>query len=201
MIIAISGRSGSGKTTVVKSLMEIMGKEKVAYLHQDSYYKDQSHIPYEKREQINYDHPDTIDIDLFVQHLKSLANGKQIDKPIYDFITHIKSSETEKVHPRLIILADGIHVMTDESVRNLADIKVFVDTDADISFIRRLLRDTKERGRSVEGVVNQYIKTVKPMQEQYIVPVKKYADFIIPDGGYNISTINKLAELIKEKLK
>ena len=201
MIISIAGRSGSGKTTTVKKLLEILGEDNVCYLHQDSYYKDQSHIPYENRELINYDHPDSIDIELFISHLKDLADNKKVKKPIYDFISHTRNNKTEIVYPKSIILADGIHVMTSLSIRKIVDIKVFVDTDADISFIRRLLRDTKERDRSVEGVINQYIETVKPMQEKYIVPTRKYADFIIMEGGYNMPAIEKLVEMIRAKLK
>ncbi|MHA1753374.1 MAG: uridine kinase [Candidatus Helarchaeota archaeon] len=197
ILVAISGRSGSGKTTVVKNLIKILGKENVCYLHQDSYYKDQSHIPYEERERINYDHPDTIEMELFAKHLQMLSKGKPVNKPIYDFVTHTRKRETEKVIPKKIIIADGIHVLTKEAIRKIIDIKVYVDTDPDISFIRRLLRDTKERGRSVESVINQYITTVKPMQGKYIVPIKKYADFIIADGGFNYSAINELAEIIR----
>ena len=201
VIVAISGRSGSGKTTVVKNLIKILGKENVCYLHQDSYYKDQSHIPYEERERINYDHPNTIEIDLFAKHLLRLAKGEFVNKPIYDFITHTRKHQTEKISPQKIILADGIHVLTKEIIRKIIDVKVYVDTDPDISFIRRLLRDTKERGRSVESVINQYITTVKPMQEKYIVPTKSYVDFIISNGGFNHPAINRLADLIKERIK
>ena len=200
IIIGISGSSGSGKTTVVKNLIKILGKENVCYLHQDSYYMDQSHIPYEERERINYDHPDTIEIELFAKHLSMLSKGEFVYKPIYDFITHTREHQTEKILPKKIILADGIHVLTNEAVRKIVDIKVYVDTDPDISFIRRLLRDTKERGRSVESVINQYIETVKPMQEKYIVPIKKYANIIIKNGGYNKIAVNKLISLINNKM-
>ena len=200
MIITISGRSGSGKTTVVKNLIKILGKENVCYLHQDSYYRDQSHIPYEERERLNYDHPNTLELELFASHLTELAKGKTIEKPAYDFVTHTRSSKTEEVYPKPIILADGIHVLTKKYLRDIADVKVFVDTDSDISFIRRLLRDTKERGRSMESVINQYIETVKPMQEKYIVPTMQYADFVISDGGFNYEAIQQLADLIKRKI-
>jgi len=200
LIVGIAGRTGSGKTTVANAIIKAIGKEKVAYIPQDSYYKDQSHIPYEERERINYDHPDTIEIELFAKHLLMLSKGEMVNKPVYDFITHTRKHQTEKILPKKIILADGIHVLTKETVRKIVDIKVFIDTDPDISFIRRLLRDTKERGRSVESVINQYIETVKPMQKKFVVPTKKYADIIIPGGGYNKISINKLILLINNKI-
>lgn len=199
MVIAISGRSGSGKTTVVNNLIKVLEKNNVCYLHQDSYYKDQSHVPYEKRGKINYDHPDTIDLALFAKHLQELAIGKPIEKPVYNYSTHTREKHHETIMPKEIILADGIHILNIEEIRKISDLKVYIDTDADICFIRRLLRDTKERDRSVESVINQYIETVKPMQEKYVDPTIKYADFIIKDGGYNIKAINRLKELILEK--
>lgn len=201
MIVTISGRSGSGKTTVVNKLINILGKENVCCLNLDSYYKDQSHIACEEREKINFDHPDSIEVDFFAFHLKRLSAGWSVEKPIYDFVTHTRSTITEKIIPRNIILADGIHALTYQIIRDIADLKVFIDTDADISFIRRLLRDTKERGRSVESVINQYLETVRPMQEKYIVPTKQYADFIITGGGYNQTAINQLVELISRRNK
>lgn len=200
MIIAISGCSGSGKTTVVKSLIKELGKDNVCYLHQDSYYKDQGHIPYEEREKINYDHPEAIELNMFAQHLKLLKDRKIIEKPIYNYSTHNREKQTKKIKPKNIIIADGIHILNVEEIRKISTLKVFVDTDMDICFIRRLLRDTKERGRSVESVINQYIETVKPMQEKYVTPTIKYADFIIQDGGHNFKSIQQLAKLIQEKL-
>ena len=199
MIIALSGRSGSGKTTVVKKLIEILGEDNICFLHQDSYYMDQNHIPYEERERINYDHPDAIEIELFAKHLLMLSNGKIVDKPIYDFMTHTRKQERERVIPQKVILADGIHVLTDETIRRIVDFKIYIDAESDICFVRRLLRDTKERGRSFESVINQYLETVRPMQEKYVVPVKKYADFIITDDGSYQSSIEQLAEIIKRK--
>ena len=199
MIIALSGRSGSGKTTVVKKLIEILGEDNICSLHQDSYYMDQSHIPYEERERINYDHPDAIEIELFAKHLLMLSNGEIVDKPIYDFMTHTRKQERERVIPQKVILADGIHVLTDETIRRIVDFKIYIDAESDICVIRRLLRDTKERGRSFESVINQYLETVRPMQEKHVVPVKKYADFIITDDGSCQSSIEQLAEIIKRK--
>ena len=196
MIVLISGRSGSGKTTVVNTLIKIIGREKIAYLHQDSYYKDQSHIPYEQRERINYDHPDTIELDLFAKHLKLLLEGKAIKKPVYNYISHTREHKVERVEPKEIIIADGIHTLTNPVIRELSDIKVFVDVAKDICFIRRLLRDIKERGRSVESVINQYLDTVRPMQEEFVSPGIKYVDYIIKDGGYNLKSIQELAEII-----
>ena len=200
MIISISGRSGSGKTTVVNSLIELIGKDKISYLHQDSYYKDQSHIPYEERNRINYDHPDTIELNLFAKHLNLLTNGQTINKPVYNYSTHTREKQTEKILPKKIIIADGIHVLSDRIIRELSDIKVFVAVDKDLCFIRRLLRDTKERGRSVESVINQYIETVRPMQEKFVSPCIKYADFIIKHGGHNLESVKELVNLINNKI-
>jgi len=200
MIVSISGRSGSGKTTVVNNLIEILGRDNISYLHQDSYYQDQSHIPEEKRAQINFDHPDTIDIELFTEHLINLSKGMIIKKPIYNYKTHTREKKTEKIYPKKIILADGIHVFYTKKLRLLADIKVFVDVPKDLCLIRRLLRDTKERDRSIESIINQYIETVRPMQEKYVSPLIKYADLIIKDGGHNIVEIKRLVRLINDKV-
>lgn len=201
MIILISGRSGSGKTTVVKRLIKMLGKENVCYLNQDSYYKDQSHLPIDKRQKVNYDHPDTIEMELFANHLNLLSNGKSIKQSAYDFITHTRSKKLKTIKSRAIIIVDGIHLLNITFIRNIADIKVFVDTEMDICFIRRLIRDVKERGRSVESVINQYLDTVKPMHEKYVAPSIKYADFIIKDGGHNYAAITQLKDIILKKLK
>ena len=177
----------------------MLGKSNACYLHQDSYYKDQSHISCEEREKINYDHPDAIEMELFIKHLGMLSKGESIHKPIYDFITHTREHQKEKVMPQKVILVDGIHILTDETVRKIVDLKVYVDIDSDICFIRRLLRDTRERGRSVESIINQYLETVRPMQEKYVAPVKKYADFIITEDDSNQLAIGELADIIKKK--
>lgn len=200
MTINISGRSGSGKTSVVNHLIKRIGKENICYLHQDSYYKDQSHIPHEERERINYDHPDSIELNLYSEHVYQLANGNSIEKPVYDYTTHTRLKKREIVAPKKIILADGIYVMYLEDMRKMADLNVFVDTDSDLCFIRRLLRDTKERGRSVESVINQYVSTVKPMQDKYVSPAIQYADYIVKGGGHNNKSIEKLITIINKKL-
>lgn len=200
MIITISGRSGSGKTTIVNHLLKHFGKERICYLHQDSYYKDQGHIPYEERARINFDHPETLELELFAKHLQMLASGKSIKKPKYDYTTHTRLKSYDIIEPKEIIVADGIFALYLEQIRKLSDISVFVDADLDLCFIRRLMRDTKERGRSIESVINQYVDTVKPMQDKYVAPTVEYADFIIKDGGHNLEAVNNLIKLIKNKI-
>lgn len=201
LVIGIAGGSGSGKTTVAKAIIEAIRKEKVAYLQQDSYHKDRSNIRPEERENINYDHPDALENNLLVRHLQGLLNGHSIEKPIYDFASHTRKSETEKLYAKEIVIVEGILILADKRLRDLMDIKVFVDTDANIRFIRRLQRDISERGRTVESVINQYLNTVRPMYFKFVEPNKKYADIIIPEGGFNKIAINELISLIKTKLK
>lgn len=198
MIISITGRSGSGKSTVVKNLTNIIGLDNICCLHQDSYYKDQSHLLYEKRSKLNFDHPNTIDIELFTLHLLTLVKGFNIEKPVYDYKTHTRSQKTETIYPKKIILTEGIHVLFTEQLRDLADIKVFVDVSKDICFIRRLLRDTLERKRTIESIIDQYLETVRPTQEKFVSPLLKYADFIIKDGGNNVNDIDRLVSIIKK---
>ena len=197
MIVAISGCSGSGKTTVTNNLIHVFGKDKICYLSQDSYYKDLCHLPLKEREKINFDHPGTIEFDLFIQHLKELSNGRSVKKPIYNFNTHTREVRYETVVPRNIIILDGLHLLWKQEIRSLTDLKIFIDTDIDICFIRRLLRDMKERGRSINSVIKQYLTTVKPMQEKYIVPMKKYADIIIKNNNSDQSSIKDIVERIK----
>ncbi|MBZ0183570.1 MAG: uridine kinase [Melioribacteraceae bacterium] len=201
MIILISGLSGSGKTTVAKKLIELIGVGHVSYLHQDAYYKDQSHLSIEERDQLNFDHPDALELDLLSEHISLLSNGEIIKQPQYDFSTHTRKNEYKIVYPKEIIIVDGIHVLSYEKIRNLADIKVYVDVDSDICFIRRLQRDIKERSRTVDSVISQYLKTVKPMQELYITPSRKYADIIIKEGGFNKVAIDLLNEKILNQQK
>lgn len=193
LIIGIAGGTASGKTSISRHIQEMYDDvTSVLIIRQDDYYKDQSDRTMEERLLTNYDHPDSIDTDLLVQQVRQLMEGKSIEKPLYDFVAHNRSSETETCYPCDVLILEGLFVLQDERIRNLLDIKVFVDTEADIRFIRRLLRDVKERGRSMESVVNQYTSTVRPMHDSFVEPSKKYADVIIPEGGENRVAIDLL---------
>lgn len=200
LIIGIAGGTGSGKTTIVRALINVLGKERVAYVQQDSYYKDRSNIPLRDRENINYDHPDALESSLLAYHLQKLRNGFPFEKPIYEFKTHTRHTETERVCSKEVVLVEGILIFVNKRLRDLMDIKVFVDIDADIRFIRRLKRDISERGRTVESIINQYLNTVRPMHLKFVEPSKKYADIVIPGGGCNKIAIDKLASMIRAKL-
>lgn len=198
IIIGIAGGSASGKTSIAEQLYEaFQGNHKVKILKQDDYYKDQSHLTYEERTKTNYDHPFAFDTDLLVKHLKQLKNKETIEKPTYDYTQHNRSPITETIEGRDVIILEGIFVLAEERIRELCDILVYVDTDSDIRFIRRLKRDTQERGRSVESVCDQYLNTVRPMHEQFIEPSKKYAHIIIPEGGSNRVAVDLLITKIK----
>lgn len=187
VVISIAGGSGSGKTTVVNKIISRFKKRQVRVLRLDDYYKKSS-LPLEERKKVNYDHPNSIDFSLFKSQIEDLISGKPIEKPIYDFNIYNRLEETEHIEPSQILILEGILVMENEDLRKLSDIKIYVDTDADLRFIRRMLRDTKERGRSVDSVVDQYLKTVKPMHEAFVEATKKYADIIIPnDFSHNVA--------------
>lgn len=196
IIIGVAGGTGSGKTTVALNILEQVGFDRIAHLSHDSYYRDCC-LPFEDRCQLNYDHPDAFDNDLLIEHLELLHAGKAIEAPIYDFKTHSRSTETRSVEPQQVILIDGILLFVDKRLRDLMNIKVFVDTDADIRFIRRLQRDIVERGRTTESVVNQYLTTVRPMHLEFVEPSKRYADVIIPEGGFNSVAIEMIAARIR----
>ncbi|RYY72058.1 uridine kinase [archaeon] len=196
IVIGIAGGSGSGKTTLARAVYETIGIENIAYLSHDSYYKDLSHLAMSEREKANFDHPDSLDTALLVQHIKALKNKENIEVPTYDYTTHSRSSLTLPLSPHPVILVEGILIFTDPSLYELIDIRIFVDTDDDIRFIRRIQRDTSERGRSVNGVVDQYVSTVRPMHLQYVEPSKRNADIIVPVG------LNSVAlDLVVSKLK
>ena len=206
IIIAITGASASGKSsiasTVHKELCNDLGCEEIGIIAEDSYYKDQSHLEMSERVKTNYDHPSSMDRDLLIQHLKDLKNGTAVDIPVYSYVEHTRTGETKHFTPKKIVILEGILLLTDERVRQLADISVFVDTPLDICFIRRLQRDMEERGRSLDSIIEQYISVVKPMYHQFIEPTKRYADVVIPEGVTNtvaIDLINtKVASILKE---
>ncbi|MCD6375070.1 MAG: uridine kinase [Caldisericaceae bacterium] len=200
ILIGIAGASGSGKTLVANTIIERLGSDKVVLIQEDSYYKDLSDIPLDERAGRNFDHPDAFDHDLLAEHLKLLLEGKTVAHPIYDYKTHSRLKETKTVGPHTIIILEGILVLNEAKLRELMDIRVFIDTALDICFIRRLKRDIEERGRSVESVIAQYQNTVRPMYFQFIEPSKRYADIIIPRGGKNLVAIDILTTKIRSLL-
>lgn len=198
VIIGIAGGSASGKTSIAHQLYDcFQGHHKVKIMKQDDYYKDQSHMAFEERTKTNYDHPFAFDTDLLVEHLKKLKNKETIHKPTYDYTLHTRSHITETIEGRDVIILEGIFVLAEQAVRDMCDILVYVDTDSDIRFIRRLRRDIEERGRSLDSVCKQYLETVRPMHEQFIEPSKKYAHIIVPEGGGNIVAVDLLITKIK----
>ncbi len=201
LIIGIAGGTGSGKTTVVKKIIQQCRANDVVVLPQDSYYKDNSHLPLEERLELNFDHPDAVEFDLLVEHIRTLKQGKPIEMPIYSYLTCSRSQETIPVQPKQVIIVEGILIFTHAPLRELCDIKVFVDAEADDRLIRVIKRDIVERGRSVDKVLERYQKTVKPSHEQFIEPTKRYADIIVPQGGDNMVAINILSQIIEQKLK
>lgn len=200
IVIGIAGGSGSGKTTIAHEVARLINDDDhIITLTQDSYYKDNTGIPMSERKKINYDHPDAFDMPLLVAQINQLMHRKAVEMPVYDFTEHTRSSKTIHVEPADIIILEGILVLADENLRNLMDIKVYVDTD-DIRFIRRLERDLKERGRSLDSVIDQYLATVKPMYHQFIEPTKRYADIIVPEGGENNVAIDMLTTKMRSVL-
>jgi len=198
--IGVAGGTGSGKTTVSNQIVERVGQKHIAYLPHDAYYKEFASLSPDERAKINFDHPDSLDTNLMIQHITKLQDGQSVEIPIYDFTTDSRKLETETVGPQPIILVEGILIFTDRKLRNLLDIKIYVDTDADIRFIRRLKRDVSERARSVESVIDQYLNTVRPMHLKFVEPSKRYADVIIPEGGFNFVAIDMIADRIRSML-
>jgi uridine kinase len=185
IIIGVAGGTGSGKTTVTRQILRRVGQQRIAFIPQDAYYRDLAHLPRNLRERVNFDHPDSIETDLLVEHLKLWRAGQAIELPVYDFKTHSRTDKTVRVEPQRVALVEGILVFAEPRLRELFDVKLYVDTDADIRFIRRLRRDIAERGRTMESVVEQYLSTVRPMHLEFVEPSKRYADVVIPEGGYN----------------
>ena len=194
MVIGVTGGSGSGKTTVSQDIIKRLAGESVVMVPQDAYYQDQSEKSMAERRMTNYDHPDSLDNELLISQLKQLLNRETIEQPIYDYTNHTRSSETITVEPADVIILEGVLLFTEQKLRDLLDIKVYVDTDDDLRFIRRMQRDIVERGRTVDSVVNQYMETVKPMYHQFVEPTKRYADIILPEGGANAVGIGMLED-------
>jgi uridine kinase len=183
-VIAIAGGTGSGKTTFAKKIVDQLPNH-VSLLTHDAYYRDNRHLSYESRCQLNYDHPDAFDTDLFIEHVRGLKEGNSVERPVYNFSTHLRESYTVRVDPLEIVLVEGILVLENPVLRELFDLKIFVDTDADVRILRRITRDINERGRTLSSVISQYLETVKPMHEAFVEPTKRYANVIIPEGAYN----------------
>ena len=200
MIIGICGGTGSGKTTVANRILESVSKDEVVFLQQDSYYRDLDQLPLDIRNVVNFDHPDAIDNDLLVEHLRALKRGEAVEVPLYDFKTHARRPDTLHVEPQPIIIIEGILIFAEPRLLDEMDIRVYVDTPDDIRFIRRLRRDVAERGRTVESVIEQYLATVRPMHMQFVEPSKRSADVIIPEGGHNLVSISLISGRIRERL-
>lgn len=195
--IGVAGGTGSGKTTVALKILERVGLDRIAYLPHDAYYRDASNLPPAERSQLNFDHPDSLDNELLIQHVRQLRGGHAVEIPVYDFRTHSRLAETRRIEPQPAILVEGILIFADKRLRDLMDMKLFVDTDADLRFIRRLQRDIAERGRSPESVIGQYLRTVRPMHLEFVEPSKRYADVIIPEGGFNEVAIDMVATRLR----
>ncbi len=196
-VIGVAGGTGSGKSTLVKRLQEAFRSEDVATLCHDFYYKAHPELTYEERTKLNYDHPQSFDTDMLVEHIRALKNNVPIERPVYSFVDHNRTAETVPVKPSKVIIIDGILIFENKELRDMMDIKVFVDTDADLRLARRIMRDVRERGRSMESVIDQYTTTVKPMHEEFVEPSKRYADVIIPEGGFNSVAVQMLIQNIR----
>ena len=200
MIIGVAGGTGSGKTTVSEAILDRVGRDRIAYLQHDSYYRDRSHLPPEERAEVNFDHPDALETELLVEHLKAMQQGRAVEVPVYDFTRHVRKEETRTLRPRPVVLVEGILVLAEESLRRQMDVKLYVDTDADLRFIRRLRRDISERDRTLDSVVEQYLNDVRPMHLEFVEPSKRYADLIIPEGGFNTVALDAVVAQVERLL-
>jgi uridine kinase len=200
LVIGIAGGSGSGKTTLARLILERVGADRIAYLPHDAYYKDLSDLPPKQRAEVNFDHPDSLDSELLAQHIRMLKSGKAIELPVYDFKTDSRTGQFKHIEPQAIIMVEGILIFADKSLREMFDVKIFVDTDPDIRFIRRLERDLNERGRTTESVVRQYLTVVRPMHLEFVEPSKRYADVIIPEGGMNTVAMDMVVARLQSLL-
>ena len=200
MVIGIAGGTGSGKTTLTVRLKEKFGED-VSVLYHDNYYKSHSDMPFEERKKLNYDHPDAFDTQRMVEDLKALCRGETIQSPTYDYTIHDRSDVTVEVRPTKVVIVEGILIFENQALRDLMDIKIFVDTDADVRILRRIVRDVKKRGRSLDSVVNQYLTTVKPMHEQFVEPSKRYADIVVLEGGHNLVALDMIIQRVKSHVE
>ena len=197
VVIGVAGGTGSGKTTVAREILRRAGTPRIAFIQHDAYYRDLGDLPLGQRVMQNFDHPDSLDNDLLIAHLRALKANQPVQVPVYDFTTHTRTAQTLQVDPHPVVLLEGILIFADSVLRQLMDVKIFVDTDADIRFIRRLQRDIAERGRTMESVVRQYLATVRPMHQEFVEPSKRHADVIIPEGGFNEAAMDMIASRIK----
>ncbi|NLE43154.1 MAG: uridine kinase [Chloroflexi bacterium] len=201
IIIGVAGGTGSGKTTIANEILHRVGTRHIAVIPHDAYYRDLSHLPLSERIRVNFDHPDALETELMIRHLIALKQGRPVDIPVYDFTTHTRTLQTLHIEPAPVILVEGILIFAEPGLRVLFDIKIYVDTDADVRFIRRLRRDVEERGRSVESVCDQYLSTVKPMHLEFVEPSKRYADIIVPEGGFNEVAVQMVAARMRGMLE
>jgi uridine kinase len=201
LVIGIAGGSGSGKTTVAQQILQRVGPARIAFLQHDSYYKDLSGLPPAQRAEVNFDHPNSLETELLIKHIAALREGKAVEVPIYDFSIHTRTTKTYTVQPRSVILVEGILIFTEAALRDMFDVKIFVDTDSDLRFIRRLERDITERARTTESVIKQYQLTVRPMHLEFVEPSKRYADIIIPEGGHNTAALDMVVARVEALLK
>lgn len=200
MVVGIAGGTGSGKTTLSFSILKHLGRDKIAYLPHDAYYRDQKELPFEERVKVNYDHPDSLETSLLVEHINQLRQGNAIEMPVYDFTIHNRKQETIRVQPKQIVLVEGILIFVEKTLRELFNMKIYVDTDPDIRFIRRLKRDLEERNRTMQSVVDQYLNTVRPMHLEFVESSKRYADIIVPQGGLNPVALDMVIARLKSLL-
>jgi uridine kinase len=198
-IIAIAGGTGSGKTTIAQKIVDLLPHH-VTLLTHDAYYKDNRHLSFEDRTKLNYDHPDAFDTALFVEHINALKRGEEIERPVYNFSTHLREDYTVRVRPLDVVVVEGILILDDPALRRLYDLRIFVDTDADVRILRRLQRDIRERGRNLESVIEQYLGTVKPMHEAFVEPTKRYADVIIPEGAFNVAGFDVIMARVRSMI-
>ncbi|MER2599255.1 MAG: uridine kinase [Caldilineales bacterium] len=201
IIIGVAGGTGSGKTTVALSILEQVGRNRIALIQHDSYYYDAANLPLEERARLNFDHPNSLETSLLVEHLNALRSGQAVQIPSYDFRTHTRLTQTRLVNPEPVILVEGILIFSERALRDLFDVKIFVDADSDIRFIRRLVRDMRDRGRPLESVVDQYMTTVRPMHMEFVEPSKRYADVIIPEGGHNTVALDMVVARVQTLLQ